>query len=575
MSSQSDLKKELDRWKDKYFEQGESFDSQKKLSQEYASLMQRILVRVSLAAEHASDELDKELASLRSAVRSATPEQNDLEKRLKRIDKIILATDETKQQNVNKVANALESIIEQLMSLKLPRKQKSGLKKLSKSIAKRSANVQEYPAILSEYASLQSQVLAEISRPDQREAGFFSRLLGGGSSAQEQSKAQASPNEEPSQHSAEDLELDAPEESNEAEELAPGFSSVARHIRNTLSNLLDQLSFPDSARREVAKLRDQIEKELVWYELGPTLDEMANLILSVVGKGQREFGSFLKVLDERLSKVQDFLAESQNIDKSWQDKNEKFDQDMRDHVDEMSQKVDTADNIDDLKQSISAQLDRISSAVDQHAGDAEKHQKVKEEELVALKERIKEMEEETQYIRKRLKEERDKALKDSLTALPNRESYDERFELELERFKRYKKPATLVVADIDFFKSINDNYGHLSGDKVLQIIAKEVQNRIRKTDFVARYGGEEFVIILPETELDTATEVIEKVREMIGRLPFHFKDEKIQITMSFGLSVFEEGLDQGQIFERADKALYRAKENGRNRVEVWRESDLD
>ena len=571
MSSQSDIKKELERWKDKYFEQGESFDSQKKLIQDYTALMQRILVRVSLAAEHTSDELDSELAGLRSAVRSATPEKNDLEERLKRIDKIILATDEHKQQNLSKVAASLETIIEQLLSFKLPRKQKNALKKLSKSIAKRSSSVQEYPAILSEYAAIQSEVLAEISQPEQRETGFLSRLLGGGS--QNESRQPEASKDEVNEHTEDELELETEEERNETEELAPGFSSVARHIRNTLSNLLDQLVFPNSARREVAKLRGQIEKELVWYELGPTLDDLSNLILSVVGKGQRDFSSFLKVLDERLSKVQDFLTESQSIDASWQDKNDKFDQDMRNHVDEINQQVDSAVNIDDLKHSISDHLDRISSAVDQHAGDALQHQKAKEEELVVLKERIKEMEEETQYIRKRLKEERDKALRDSLTSLPNRESYDERFELELERFKRYKKPATLVVADIDFFKSINDNYGHLAGDKVLQIIAKEVQNRIRKTDFVARYGGEEFVVILPETDLETATEVIEKVREMIGRLPFHFRDEKIQITMSFGLSVFEEGLDQGQIFERADGALYKAKENGRNRVEIWAENE--
>lgn len=572
MSNQSDLKKELERWKDKYFEQGESFDGQKKLIQDYASLMQRILVRVSLAAEHTSDELDGELASLRSAVRSATPEKNDLEKRLKRIDKLILATDESKQQNLSKVASALESIIDQLLTLKLPRKQKSGLKKLLKSIAKRSSNIQEYPAILSEYAKLQSEVLSVIVDPDKKEAGFLSRLLGGGSD--ENASADAASGED-SSLSEEDLELETDDASNAAEELAPGFSSVARHIRNTLSNLLDQLAFPSSATREVAKLRGQIEKELVWYELGPTLDDLSNLILSVVGKGQREFSNFLKVLDERLSKVQDFLVESQSIDDSWQDKNEKFDQHMRDQVDEMTQRVGKAVDIDDLKRSISEHLDSISSAVDQHAGDAVEHQQAKEEEVEVLKERIKAMEEETRYIRKRLKEERDKALKDSLTSLPNREAYDERFELELERYKRYKKPATLVVADIDFFKSINDNYGHLSGDKVLQIIAKEIQNRIRKTDFVARYGGEEFVIILPETDLQTAKQVIEKVREMIGRLPFHFRDEKIQITMSFGLSVFEEGLDQGQLFERADSALYQAKENGRNRAEVWSEASSD
>mgnify|MGYP000506394113 FL=1 len=108
MSNGADMKKELERWKDKYFEQGESFDEQKKVAKEYAALLQRILVRVSLAAENTSETLDDELASLRSAIRNATPHNNDLEKRLKRIDKIILATDESKQHNASKIIAALD-----------------------------------------------------------------------------------------------------------------------------------------------------------------------------------------------------------------------------------------------------------------------------------------------------------------------------------------------------------------------------------------------------------------------------------------------------------------------------------
>lgn len=571
MSNASDARKELERWKDKYFEQSESFEEQKKRAQDYAALLQRILVRVSLAAENVSESLDAELASLRSAIRNASAENNDLETRLKRIDKLILASDESKQQNAGKIVQILDQLVEQLLAIDLPRKQKSALKKLSKSLSKKALNLQDYPGILSEYAALQAEVIQEIARPVQKEQGFFSRLLGGKQDLPISVKS-GKENEE-----AADLELEVEEEMCENEEVAPGFSSVARHIRGTLTNLLDQLSFPQSAHRDVAKLRDQIEKELVWFELGPTLDDVANLVLSVVGKGQREFESFLKQLDERLSKVQSFLAESQKLDLSWQNQNQLFDQAVRSQVDEISQKVDESSDLDELKDSISKHLDSIYRAVDQHDGDGKKVQAQKEAEVKALQERIKAMEQETAYIRKRLKEERGKALRDSLTKLPNREAYDERFELELERWKRYKKPTTLVVADIDFFKKINDSYGHLSGDKVLQIIAKELRNRIRKTDFVARYGGEEFVLLLPETDMDTATQVIEKVREMVGGLPFHFRDEHIKITMSFGLIEFKDGaagedeneVQQGILFERADEALYKAKQNGRNRLERW------
>ena len=576
MSNASETRKELDRWKDKYFEQSESFEEQKKRAIDYAALLQRILVRVSLAAENVSENLDAELASLRSAIRSASAEQNDLEDRLKRIDKLILASDETKQENAGKIVQILDQLIEQLLAIKLPRKQKSALKKLSKTLSKKALNLQAYPGILSEYAALQAEVIQEIAQPQQKEQSFFSRILGSNRQA-------VSPSDLTQKHeiSETDLELETEEETIESEEIAPGFSSVARHIRNTLTNLLDQLSFPQSAHRDVAKLRDQIENQLVWYELGPTLDDVVSLVLSVVGKGQRDFENFLKQLDERLSKVQGFLIESQKVDADWQSKNQAFDQAVRNQVDEISQKMDASLDLDELKNSISKHLDSIYQAVDQHDGDSQQVEKQKEAEVKALQERIKAMEQEAAYIRKRLKEERGKALRDSLTKLPNREAYDERFELELERWKRYQKPATLVVADIDFFKKINDNYGHLSGDKVLQIIAKELRNRVRKTDFVARYGGEEFVMLLPETDIKTATQVVEKVREMVGRLPFHFRDENIQITMSFGLIEFKDGsvsgeskdIEQAILFEKADDALYKAKQNGRNRVELWSAED--
>ena len=567
MSSSSEINEELKRWKDKYFEQGESFDAQQKFAKDYAALLQRILIRVSLAAENVSEALDQELASLRAAIRSANPENNDLEKRLKRIDKLILNADESKQQNIEKIISVIGQLVEQLQSIEIPRKQKSALRKLSKSIAKDISGFQDYPGILAEYALLQAEILKTIVSPIKKEAGFFSRLMGGATNEIPPQHTNQTPDHD--EQTTEDLELETTEVESESTELAPGFTSIARHIKGTLNNLLDQLSFPDSANREVAKLRDQVKGELVWYELGPTLDDLASLIISVIGKGQRDYEAFLLLLDERLVKVQKFLDDSQKSDQKWHGQNIEFDQAMRKQVSAMSQQVSDANDIEDLKKSITGHLDNISTAVDIHASEGEQHEHDREAEVKVLQERIKSMEEETIYIRKRLKEERGKALRDSLTKLPNREAYDERLELELERWKRYKQPATLVVADIDLFKSINDNYGHLSGDKVLQIMAKEVQNRIRKTDFVARYGGEEFVIILPETDLDTATQVIEKTREMIHRLPFHFRDENIKITMSFGMAAFDEDLDQNALFERADKALYNAKANGRNRVERW------
>ena len=106
------------------------------------------------------------------------------------------------------------------------------------------------------------------------------------------------------------------------------------------------------------------------------------------------------------------------------------------------------------------------------------------------------------------------------------------------------------------------------GDKVLKIIATELAKRLRKTDFIARFGGEEFVLLIPGTPLEGAQQLLETLRTAIESCPFHFKGERVTITLSAGVSAFAAGERAEQVFERADQALYRAKRSGRNRIEV-------
>lgn len=574
MSKSLELMKEVDRWKDKYFEQGEQFDADKKLAEEYAELLQRLLVRVSLAAENVSDALDTELDALRSAIREAKPGDNDLAKRLKRIDKLILNADENKQENARKVVAALDQLCQQLLQLPIARKQKSALKKLARTSDQHAAQLSELPGILSEFAGLQAETLKQVVQAEngsgKKEGGFLGRLFG--------NKAEPDTPEDDlsagslAQESTEDLELDAGEtEPEPAEEVVPGFSSIAAHVKATINHLLDQLIFPKSAERDLQRLRAKIGRKLNWYELGPTLDDLANLVIAVVGKGQRDFETFLQVLDERLGKVQGFLSATREEDAQRRKESDELDRVMRSHVSEMSDDVAGASDVEELKRSITGHLDVITGAMDRYAQVERDFEHIRQQEFESMQKRLHEMEQESEEIRQRLQEEHRRAMTDALTGLPNREAFDERYSMEFERWRRYGKSASLVVGDVDRFKSINDNYGHLSGDKVLQIMAKEILSRIRKTDFVARYGGEEFVVILPETEQDVALQVMEKTREMIARLPFHFREEKIQITMSFGVAAFDDVENPELLFERADRALYQAKRTGRNRVVLWQE----
>ena len=153
---------------------------------------------------------------------------------------------------------------------------------------------------------------------------------------------------------------------------------------------------------------------------------------------------------------------------------------------------------------------------------------------------------------------------DELTNIYNRRRFDEILNYEIGMAKRYKDPLSLIMFDIDYFKKINDKYGHRAGDEVLKMIAGEVRKNIRETDTFARWGGEEFMLILPKTDFKGAVNIAENLRLVIYSADFGGIGK---ISCSFGVSQFNDSDDKNSFIERVDKAMYRAKELGRNRVE--------
>jgi diguanylate cyclase (GGDEF)-like protein len=153
---------------------------------------------------------------------------------------------------------------------------------------------------------------------------------------------------------------------------------------------------------------------------------------------------------------------------------------------------------------------------------------------------------------------------DSLTGIYNRRFFTEFLHNEIIRSERYKKAFSLIMLDIDFFKNINDNYGHDVGDKILKELSGIIAQCIRKSDLFARVGGEEFAIVVPETDLEAAMQLAEKIRLKVEESIF---TKDLKVTISLGLSPYLDKDDNNTIYKRADNALYKAKGNGRNRVE--------
>lgn len=159
-------------------------------------------------------------------------------------------------------------------------------------------------------------------------------------------------------------------------------------------------------------------------------------------------------------------------------------------------------------------------------------------------------------------------VRDSLTGLLNHTKTKEQLSREMERAKRQHMPLSFAMIDIDCFKSVNDIFGHLIGDRVIRSLSRLLQQRLRKTDIIGRYGGEEFAIIFPNTPIASAANVINEIREGFAKVRQQAKDREFSVTFSGGVAGFPEYRDANSLNEAADKALYQAKRTGRNRVAI-------
>ncbi|TBN50294.1 GGDEF domain-containing protein [Pseudomonas sp. BGI-2] len=348
----------------------------------------------------------------------------------------------------------------------------------------------------------------------------------------------------------------------------PSYSSVAKHIEDTLLGLLDDLTLPERHRPQAEAMRDRLQNGLNWYELIPILDDLATLMLAITDSGQHEFEAYLQQLNERLESFQSNLQAASDGHADNRSAAREMDTQIREQVDGLQSSMQEAADLDDLKHVLENHLEGLLGTMDQHQKQRDEREQEVAARLHSLAERVAHMEQEALGYREHLEEQRQKALIDPLTSLPNRAAWSERLEHEVHQWQQHGDTLLLAMLDLDHFKRINDNYGHLAGDKVLKIIASVLRKRLRGTDFIARFGGEEFVLLMPATPLAAGAKLLESLRASIEACPFHFKGERVTITISMGVTAFKAGEHSDLVLKRADQALYRAKNAGRNRLEA-------
>lgn len=346
--------------------------------------------------------------------------------------------------------------------------------------------------------------------------------------------------------------------------------AIDGELREALGNLLGALELDASLGERAAELRDQLAAARELPQAVRFCAQLNDLISAQRERAKLEQADLQRVLlqvDTRLHEFMSYLrgeaAERQAATASRQ----QLDEQMLGEVRGLNETVQSATELGSLRSQLSQRLETMDSYLKQFRLRETERAESYRERAERMRSRVEQLEGETRELQASLAREQANASTDPLTGIPNRLAYEQRVALEFKRWKRFGRPLCLVAWDIDLFKTINDSHGHQAGDAVIRSVSKALASRIRETDFLARYGGEEFVMLLVDTPPDAAMAVVDKLRQAVAQQGTRIGSKVVKVTVSAGLAEFRGSEDPEEVFGRADRALYRAKQAGRDRCE--------
>lgn len=517
-------------WKQKYRELALEIEDTQSQFQKQEGLLSQIIGSMVLGLEGEDAKLDLELNELRAGL-AQSGNSSALGRVSKSLDKQIRRRDESREKQSKSILEAVQRWIRQLRYSTEEQHMHNLLDACEQRSNKLTAAAYELPALLTDLVELQAGMSAEQPAPSVENAP----------PAKTDSETEDSPEEQ---------------------------MRLLQAVATELTMLLTGLPLSDQEADESRELLRRIDEGILLADLPSILRQIISLVGKSSGQGDEEFENYLLDLSSQLSEVESFIKESHHDQKSIGENQRKLDIQVRSNVQQLHETVKSSHDLKELKMAVAGKLQHVVQAMDDFKRDEDKRETRLQERYENLLEKVEQMEQETREVRAHMEAEKARATTDALTGLPNRAAYDERIAEEVARWQRYQTHFSVAVGDLDFFKRINDTYGHLAGDKVLRLIAKVVKLKLRGTDFVARYGGEEFVILMPSTGATEAHQAVDKIRQAVAKSPFNFHGKPVTVTMSFGVSESKEGDNEESLFSRADEMLYKAKANGRNQAVI-------
>lgn len=603
------IEQDPENWKRKYYDQLDQLEKKEQQWDTLETLLKKTVSRLCLAAEGHHNSIDQHIQQIRSSTRDKI-DRIHLETTLNELSRVLARIEEAQTSPEHKITSVLTQL---LNSLKLPASLKKDKDKLLKRLSK--ATDRDSDSLLADLSQLLDRVISEAPEPEKK-PGLLGRLLTSrsentGDVASEQTEinryrsymlsfidqliepkssnndllslkksAQNAREKVELEHlcsdlahllkknnhtaiSADNLRLDDDNEDKGED----GDEDDSPSIQELLIRLLEQLAVPADLHGAVEQMKERLDKETSpsdWHQLLKDVAHLINSIRSRLQQEKHDFEDFLQQITARLQEMDAFFRnESEQIHNAYQE-GQQFDGEVNNQVQEIRDDVTQATDLGDLKDKVQDRLETISKHIKVYRETEQQRSEEARKSLDDMQEKMVSLEEETENLKQVIVEKNREAMMDVLTEIPNRLAYEKMATEEIARWKRFEKPLSLAVWDVDLFKNVNDTYGHKAGDKVLKTIAQLLNNRIRETDFLARFGGEEFVMLLPGTNAEETFTLVEQLRTRIQDCGFHYKGHDVKITVSCGISSFQGDDELGDVFERADTALYEAKEKGRN-----------
>jgi diguanylate cyclase len=352
---------------------------------------------------------------------------------------------------------------------------------------------------------------------------------------------------------------------------APQATAPAHDVEALVRGLLAALARTPALGDAAGRLESKLDAGVAAADWAPYLRSVADSVGAVVSglqQQRRELEEFLEQVTRQLAGFEDWTAWQEGEAESRRADSFGLENSVGAEMRGLHQEVQDSRDLTALKVKVQSRLDTVAQQLLAFRDNEGKRLVESERRTAELKREVVKLKGRTNELVKKCADQENRLMLDSLTGVHSRYAYEERLEEEFQRWQRHAQPLTFSIWDVDFFKRINDTRGHDAGDRLLRAIAEILGRSKRVEDFLARIGGEEFVLLLPMTALDSAKVVTEKIRSAVERTEFRHHGDPVPVTISCGLTEFRAGDTPTAVYERADRALYDAKQKGRNRCEA-------